>query len=138
MNYNQMKLMEFISALILVIALGTDIAAKAYLPAILLDTIVIITMLFYCISSSLFSRKRKNSSKVLIDELSKENEAKAEQFTFQVIRLAIFIGIVFTKLTQDNISLNYDVLFCAFFVIIAIGDGYYLFLEKKGFANDEA
>ena len=132
-----MKLVRFFASIFLLLVYALEIFAKEYLPKTLVNILVIIALLLYIASIMLFLSQR-NAKKVVMDELSQQNETKAAQFTYLMLTIAIFGGILFTKLTDENVSLSYDVLFCVLIAVSAVNDGYYLYLEQKGYSNAAA
>ncbi len=137
LSYNHMKLVRFFASIFLLLVYALEIFAKEYLPKTLVNILVIIALLLYIASIMLFLSQR-NAKKVVMDELSQQNETKAAQFTYLMLTIAIFGGILFTKLTDENVSLSYDVLFCVLIAVSAVNDGYYLYLEQKGYSNAAA
>jgi len=132
LSYNRMKWYRFTASIFLICVYILDFAAKPYLPKTLLNSLVIIALIFYIVSIFLFIGGQKKSKKVILDELTKHNEAKAAQFTYLLLTFAVFLGILLTRLTDKNITLSYEVLFCVLIAISAVNDGYYLYLEGRG------
>ncbi|UOO38483.1 hypothetical protein IZU99_04315 [Oscillospiraceae bacterium CM] len=131
-SYNRIKLIRFVASVFLIITYVLDFVAKSYLPKTLLYDLVMIALLFYIVSIFLFIAGQLKSKIVVTDELSKENETKAAQYTYLVLTIAVFAGIVLTRLTDKNITLSSEVLFCMIIAISAFNDGCYLYLEGRG------
>ena len=102
LSYNHMKLVRFFASIFLLLVYALEIFAKEYLPKTLVNILVIIALLLYIASIMLFLTQR-NAKKVVMDELSQQNETKAAQFTYLMLTIAFFGGILFTKLSDDNV-----------------------------------
>lgn len=131
LSYNQIKLFRFVASIVLICVYLLDIAAKTYLPKTLLIILVTIAVIFYIVSNYLFIGGQRKNKKVIMDELTTQNEAKAARLTQLLLTIAVFAGIMLTYLTDKNITLNYEVLFCILIAISTVSDGCYLYLEGR-------
>lgn len=135
LSYNQIKLFRFVTSIVLICAYGLNLAAKPYLPKTLLIILLTVAVIFYIVSNFMFFGGQRKSIKVMMDELTKQNEAKAAQLTYLLLTIAVFGGIMLTYLTDENITLSYEVLFCVLIAISVVNDGCYLYLEGRGGKN---
>ncbi len=137
LSYNQKKLFRFIASISLICVYVLDIAAKPYIPKTL-KILIIVAVIFYIVSNFIFIGGQRKSIKVMMDELTKQNEAKAAQFTYLLLTAAVFVGIMLTNLTDKNITMSCEFLFCVLIAISAVNDGYYLYLEGRGGKDADA
>lgn len=137
LSYNTLQFRRVLMAVLyIVFTLGKYIIGKEYLESIfplniVLSIIDIAVLLFY-VSLSVKIESMENSNLMIIeDEMTEMYKAKADKFTIDVIMLVFFIVMVFSMFKKINVNLGYEVILCIIFAIGGVGDGYYLYLEKK-------
>lgn len=134
-SYNRLKVYELFTSVFLIVVYSLETAELFPLPGRMMQVVVMVAMLLY-IAAMVFSAVKTRAAKtVMLDELARKNEWKAAQFTTLMMALAAFAGFVYTKLAQDTVSLSYEVLFMLLIAIIALKNGAYLFLERRGAAS---
>lgn len=76
-------------------------------------------------------RRKKQMKNVIVDEMSKENQLKAGNTTFEVLEAITGIGLIVTFLTDTSISFDYTLILIVCYAIPAIKDGLYLYYENE-------
>lgn len=134
-SYNQKKIFRFVSSIVLFCVSVLDIAAESYLPDTLLIILKLTGTVFFVVSNFIFIVGQRDNEKVMMDELTRQNEARAAQLFQLLLTIVVSIGIMFTCFTDEKITLSNDVLFCIFIFFSIANDGFYLYLEGKGGKN---
>lgn len=134
-SYKQLILLQFLSGIVLICAKLLDyivpyISGSPTYWAV--NIFMFVAFFFYIFATTLFIVNVRSATKVLRDELTTENEAKAVEFTFLVIMLVAVVGMGYTMFSNIDLSLNNDLLFCIFIGICTLKNGAYLVYDRNG------
>jgi len=135
LKFNQIKKIRFISSTVLFIALLVFMLIPTSVTLIAPYGLVIIALVISTVSMVITGRVKKNGAKYIEDELSKENESKADKFVLKVITILLLLFSYVLMFTDFTVTITFYFTICLFNGIDALGNGYYLYLERSDTNN---
>jgi len=135
LRFNQLKKVRFCTSSFLFISLLVYTLLPNNIPDTIALIIAIVAMTIAIIGDIISLWVDRNGDNCIEDELSKTNENKASKFTLKIISciLLLFLGI--TLFSEFSITVTYFLVLCIYIGIDALGNGYYLHLERSDAKN---
>ena len=131
LTYNKLKKYQFVSAMVLVFTYLVILTLSQHLPWGVVAVLQSVSLILYSATLALHYYAFQKKA-IVTDELSRENERKAAEFTFFATAVFLLGLMLIGFFATVEFVISVDLVFCAFIALLGFKDGYYLYLERKG------